>query len=207
MFLLPLLLLTLTPQTSDPVQKALESFNATRSYQVTLRSRSDGSSEVIRYSFKKPGFVKMEFLKPRKGVVIVYNPVTGKARVRPFAFFKPLVITLTPGSPLIKSPRGHRIDESDIGFLLRKVHLLQKNGKTEITGYEKIGMRDTIKLVVRGSGNHTVNSIHSYFLWLDTASSLPLKVSAYDRDSDLIEEVIMDDLKTNVELSDDFFEL
>lgn len=46
-----------------------------------------------------------------------------------------------------------------------------------------------------------------YLLWLDRKTSLPIKASSYDKNGGLIEEVLMDDLETNVELPESLFSL
>src|SRR5574340_540810 len=107
-----LLLCALASPPADPLDAALESYGHVASYRVTLRSRSGSSSETIRYFFKKPGFVRMEFMEPHKGAILVYNPEKKIVRLRPFGFLRPVVLTLSPDSRLITSSKGHRVDAS-----------------------------------------------------------------------------------------------
>ncbi len=207
MFPLTIFLLALASAVADPVSTAIDSYNNVNSYRVTLRSKSANSSEVIRYNYKKPGFVRMEFIKPHNGAVLVYNPINKKAKLRPFGLLKPFILTLSPDSSLIKSPTGHRVDASDIGELLKTVKRLQEMGMTEILGDEAIGERASMKIKVEGVNDHTVDGIHRYLLWLDRKTSLPIKASSYDKNGGLIEEVLMDDLETNVELPESLFSL
>ncbi|MCL4458113.1 MAG: DUF1571 domain-containing protein [Nitrospirae bacterium] len=200
------LLLALMPS-QDIIPASIENYNSVESYSVTLRSRSDDSSEEIRYYYKKPGFVRMEFVKPYKGAMLVYSPSKKEARLRPFGFFKSFILTLSPDNSLIKSSKGHRVDESDIGALLKVVKKLQYNGKTEISGEESVGNRPVIVVSVKGEKDFAVNGIHRYILWLDKKTFLPLKVAAYDMQGELMEEVLMDDLKINIGITEDFFEL
>ena len=107
-YLLLMIALASASIAGDPLDAALAGYGKVVAYRVTLRSRSDASSETIRYFFKRPGFVRMEFIEPHKGAILVYNPEEKKARLRPFGFMKPLVLTLSPDNSLITSPRGHR---------------------------------------------------------------------------------------------------
>ncbi|MBI5213703.1 MAG: DUF1571 domain-containing protein [Nitrospirae bacterium] len=186
---------------------SLENYNSVESYSVTLRSKSDDSNEEIRYYYKKPGFVRMEFIKPYKGAVLVYNPSKKEVRLRPFGVFKSFVLTLNPDNSLIKSSKGHRVDESDIGALLKVVKRLKDGGKTKASGEENVGNRPVVVVSVEGEKDFTVNGIHRYILWLDKKTSLPLKVAAYDMQGELIEEVLMDDLQINTGITEDFFDL
>jgi outer membrane lipoprotein-sorting protein len=207
MFLVSVLLTALLTPAYDPVATALENYNKIRSYKVTLRSDAQGSSEIIRYYYKKPGMIRMEFIKPHKGAVLVYHHSKKTVRLRPFNFFKPLVLSLSPENRLVKSSTGDRVDESDIGTLLHAVIRLQQNGTTEISGSEHIGGKNTIKVIVKGKEDFAVDSIHHYILWLDTRTNLPLKASAYDMNGTLIKKVLMDDLRINIDFPDDLFEL
>lgn len=202
-----ILFLAITSVSPDPVNAAIESYIVVESYQVTLRSRSGDSSEVIRYYYKKPGFVRMEFIKPHKGAVLVYNPSRNEVRLKPFGILNSLVLTLSPDNRLVKSPKGHRVDKSDIGELLKTVRRLQNNGKTEILTDEDVGGRPATLIKVEGNGEFSVDHIHRYHLWLEKKTSMPIKASSYDVSGELIEEVLMYDLEINPRFEGDFFDL
>lgn len=200
-------ILMLAASSADLISNALVSFDHVDSYQVTLRSSGDESSEEILYSFKKPGHIRMEFIRPHRGTVLVYNPVSGKVRVRPFGFMKFLVFTLNPDSWLLRSSRGHTVDRSDIGSLLKAVRRLQSQGSYEVREESIVGKRDAALVSIKGENGFSVNGINAYRLWLDTQSFLPLKVSAYNSMGGQVEEVVMDDLQINVEFAEGFFDL
>jgi len=203
-----MLLLALAAPPRDPVAAALESFRQVVSYRVTMRAQSEGSSEIVRYFYKKPGFVRMEFIKPHKGAVLVYIPDKKKARLRPFSYLKPLVLTLDPDSGMITSPTGHRVDASDLGAFLETAKKLAEHGKSRITGSAMVGKREVLLVEVRGEEGVTVNgAIHRYLLWLDPQTMLPLRTQAFDAGDKPVEDVVMDDLEINVDLADSLFDL
>jgi outer membrane lipoprotein-sorting protein len=192
---------------ADPLSTAIDNFKNVRSYQVTLRSISVDSEEVIKYFYRKPGFVKMEFIRPHSGAVVVYNPHKKKVKLAPLGFLKFLRFTLSPDNRLIRSSEDHRVDKSDIGELLKSARKLQKNGTSKILGEENIGNRPTIHLLIKGAGDFTVNGIQAYHLWLENTSFLPLKASSFDVEGMLMEEVLMEDLEINKAFPDSFFDL
>ncbi len=205
MHLLIALLITASGFASDPVSNAINNYKEIESYRVTLISGSGNSAEVIRYYYRRPGFVKMEFIKPHRGTVLTYSPKTKKVTLIPFSWLRRFKFTLDPDNRLIRSSEGHRIDESDIGALLKSVGLLQKNGKTRVLGEEFVGNRPAVRLDIKGEGDFTVNRINAYHLWLDRENSIPIKAASFDLDGRLIEEVLMDDLEINVDLPESFF--
>lgn len=203
-----LLSLALASSPNNPVDAALVSFRNLSSYRVTMQSRGGDSAQAIRYFFKSPGFVRMEFIKPHNGAVLIYSPVKKKARLRPFGFFKALVMTLDPGNGLITSPQGHRVDASDLGAFLNTVKKLADRGKTRVVGNEKVGETDALLVDVSGEGEETVDGgIHRYLLWLDAKTLLPVRTQSFNLRGELVEDVVMDDLEINVDLPMNLFEM
>ncbi|HXF65663.1 MAG TPA: sigma-E factor regulatory protein RseB domain-containing protein [Burkholderiales bacterium] len=190
---------------ADPVDVAIERYRAVGSYRVTLRSSYGESSDVIRYSYKKPGFVRMDFVQPHKGAVLIYSPLTRKVRLWPFGtgLFS---LSLSPDNPLVQSPTGQRVDRSDIGALLDNVKALQRNGESAVLGEEIVAGKKTLRIAVTGKGRPATGNVQRYDLWLDSITLLPLKVVSRDARGDVIETVLMDDLDINVELGNELFD-
>jgi len=199
-----LVLATLGTNGMDPVDAAIERYRRVESYQVTLRSSYADQSDVIRYFYKKPGFVRMDFVQPHKGAVLIYSPLTRAVRLWPFGrtLFS---LTLSPENRLVQSPTGQRVDRSDIGVLLDNVKALQRNGETAVLGEEAIGGKKAVRLAITGTGKPVAGNVRRYELWLDSISLLPLKVVSRDVNDEIIETVVMDDLSINVKLADELF--
>lgn len=199
------LLAGLVSMPQDLVTAALNSYANVASYRVTLRATHGDGNETIKYFYKKPGFIRMEFVRPHKGAVLVYDPTTNRARLHPFGISKVFALSLSPDSKLIKSPSGHRVNESDIGTLLGRVLSLQNQGQTTVQGEEDVGGKPTVIVNTEGKEGVTVDGAHRFRLNLDAATLLPLRVRTYDAAGKLLEEVLMDDLETGVPLDDGFF--
>jgi len=199
------MLLVGTEAPDNPVAIALKNYRNIKTYQVTLRSKSHNTLEEIRY-FYKSTCIRMEFIRPFPGVVLTYDPAKKEVRLRPFSFADH-VVTFSPDSEIIQSSAGHKINESDIGSLLGIAARLQSNGKTYITGEESLSGRQTVMMEITGNGDFNIRGIHRYDLWLDKTTYLPLKIVAYDQHGRVIEEVLMDDLETDLDLPDSLFHL
>ncbi len=191
----------------DPIAAGIERFGRIESYHVTLRARSGNKEEVISYYFRRPGFVRMELIKPFRGALLVYSPLDGKVRLRPFPFLRFFVLTLEPDSVLIRSAGGHRVDESDIGTLLRAASELKDSGTFRVLGRKRTGAYGTLLVEVKGSRGFEVYGINRYLLWLDERSCMPLRAEGYDKEGRLREEVLMDDLELDPHLPDDLFSI
>lgn len=195
----------LPAQPQDPVAAALESYQNVSTYRVTLRSGHGKAEEIIKYLYKKPGFIRMEFVKPHPGALLAYNPLTKIVRLRPFGFAKALALSLSPDNRLVKSARGHSVDASDIGALLAGVQALQAQGDTALLGEEMLGGQKTVRVEVTGKPGVVLDGVHRYQLWLDPATWLPRKVLAYGPTDTVVDEAIMDDLEVNIPLDEGIF--
>lgn len=196
------------PVSADSLDEALARFASIETYRVTLRSsESPGGAyrEVIRYTYRKPGWVRMDFRRPYAGMVLIYSPEKKAVRLWPFGPTGP-GFTLSPDNWLLSSAGRHRVDRSDIGALLAHVLQLRQQGAVEVLGDEPQNGRTVLRLRVTGRDRGEVDRVHRFDLWLDAVSLLPLKVEAYDRDGAPVDLVLMDDLELDVALPAEIFE-
>ena len=201
-----LLVVALGAANPDPINAAMEQYQRVESYQLTLISTNDGDPEVIRYHYKKPGFVRMDFVKPFKGAVMIYSPFTNKVRLWPFGSLHVPGFAFSPENRLVRSSKGHRVDQSDVGALLRNVKALQEHGKMEVLGEEAVGGKPALHVAVWSTKEFSVDNVSRYDLWLESATLFPLKVISRDKNNRLLETLLMDDLKINPEFPDGFFD-
>jgi outer membrane lipoprotein-sorting protein len=191
--------------TANPIQTAIDYYRNVAGYQLTLKSFSGGNSEIIRYYFKKPGYVRMEFVTPHRGAVLVYSPDTARAKLWPFGYKRFPSLTLSPDSRIIQSPTGQRVDRSDVGVLYQNVRVLQEHGSTEVVGIESVDGHEALHVAVAGGGGFAVGVVARYQLWLDRSNAFPLKVTSYDGRGGVIETVEMEDIKISPQFPDGFF--
>jgi hypothetical protein len=190
----------------SPLDDAIEHFRSVETYQVTLRSsRADGEHH-IRYFYRKPGFVRMDFIRPHAGAVLVYSPLTRRVRLWPRGAGRFPELSLSPHNPLIRSPGGQTVDKSDVGALFDNVRGLRAAGQAEVGGGVRLAGGSALYLVVSGAAGEAVDGVHRYELWLDTSSRFPLKVISRDRDDAIIETVTMDALQINAPLAQSLFD-
>lgn len=200
-----LLAAALTGPRQDLLASAIEHFRTIETYQVTIHSFHADGEEQIRYYYKKPGFVRMEFIRPHAGALLVYSPITQRVRLWPFGAKHFPELNLSPRNPLIQSPRGENVDQSDIGALFGNVRTLLEHGTAEVLGEDSVAGRTTQHLVATGVPGFTVAGVHRYELWLDTSSQLPVRVISRNQDDAVLETVMLDALEINVPLTETLF--
>jgi outer membrane lipoprotein-sorting protein len=189
---------------TSPLQKARDAFQELHTYTAIINSYT-GGKERIRYFYKKPGFIRMEFISPHKGALLLYNPKTEKVRLRPFGRIKPLILTVKPENRLIISPRGHRVDESHIGALINNAFELLNIGQMRVKGRELVKGREAIVVEVTAHEGFESQGINRHILWLDTVHHLPVRAEGYNAEGELLEGVYMDELIPGATISNELF--
>lgn len=195
----------LSADSINPIQTAMDYYQGIKAYEVTIKSASGGKTEIMRYHFKKPGHVRMDFVIPFKGAVLIYDPANNNAKLWPFGYHRFPSFTLSPTNSIIQSSTGQRVDRSDVGVLYRNVKTLQENGSTKIAGIESIGERETLHLTVTGDNGFAIGAVTRYQLWLDRSNGFPIKVISYDKNGRVIETVNMTELTVSPEFPAGFF--
>ena len=197
---------TFAASPSDPISQAQEQLAQIAEYQCKIDSRSaQGDRTLMRYSYRKPGYVRMDFSEPHRGAVLIYDPDSAKVRVWPFGIGTLPVLSLSPSNSLVQGPNGHRIDQSDVGTLLRNIRHLQQGGKTTVIGKEALAGQAALHVTILGAAGVNVGGVHRYEVWLEDSHSFPTKVVSYDTDNREIETVMMDALVFNLHFPTDFF--
>lgn len=189
----------------DPIQAALDHYDQVAGYEATLSSRSGRGSELVRYAYRKPGLVRMEFITPHRGAVLIYDPGSGVAKLWPFGYHRFPALSLSPSNPLIQSPTGQRVDRSDVGALYRNVQALQACGTTEAVAVEKLGPREAVHVEVIGGDGCATGVVARYRLWLDRDNGFPLRVTSIDGTGRVIETVELTELGIAPDFPEDFF--
>jgi len=174
-------------------KELIESFNKISSYSTLLKSEGENGDNIIHYFYKKPGFIKMIFIKPHEGATLVYNQETHKVKLKPFKYLSSFTISLKPESSLITDPKGHTVDQSDLGALLKNVLILSENGTEEIRNKEIYNQNFYSVLSVKGKEGFDFRGISQYVLWIDTKINLPVRVESYDNNFNLLEKVLLND--------------
>ncbi len=201
--LMALTLTSLEPLNSEPLKEALARFERLDGYRLQLRSEGPGGNQHLLYAYRKPGLVRMDVLSPYAGAVLVYSPYRQQIRLWPFGLSWPSV-NLSPDHPLVTSPRGHRVDKSDVGVLLRKVLQMQQTGQTTVQNEEaQISGWAAWHLVVLGPAGP--DEVARYELWLDRQLLFPLKVISSDSRGNRLETVWLEQIELDPVFPDNFF--
>jgi len=111
---------------SDIIKKMEAAYEGVTDYQAKVEVKSykkDGSFEKKKflYRFKKPNRIRLDFESPHSGMVLIYAHKDGKVLIRPSGWLRFLKIHLEPNNSLLTVSPGQRIDQTDLGLLIRNI--------------------------------------------------------------------------------------
>ncbi|MBL1377603.1 LolA family protein [Zobellella iuensis] len=197
-----LLLMALALDSSDPLEQAQARFDALQGYRLELRSEGPGGNQLLRYAYRQPGLVRLDVISPHAGAVLIYSPYSERVRLWPFGLNGPS-LSLSPDNRLVKSPRGHRLDRSDVGVLLQSVRRLGLQGELRLLGESWLGERLVLQLLARGPAEPGQPA--RYEIWLDKSLLFPVRVISHDARGNLLETVWLEHIELDPPFADDLF--
>ncbi len=198
------------PLDTETLLKKIEATYAeVKDYQAEIEDRTynrDGSFQIKQflYTFKEPGWIRLDFETPYSGMVLVYPDKNGEVVIRPawFPFFK---FHLALDNPRLRVASGQRLDQTDLGLLIKNIgHSLtdQRRGPVEITEENPY-----IRIQVLAENHFQKGVVTLYHFLIDKELWLPVRVEESTPEGRLERKVILRNLKTNIGFPDSFFQL
>jgi outer membrane lipoprotein-sorting protein len=164
--------------------------------------------------FKKPQHIYLRWTEGKdKGNEAIY--VEGKNKnklvVHLSGLLKFVTVSLNPGNSMAMKNRRHPITEAGIGYIVRMMaenYARAKNDKDCVISKAEdadVGGRKAIMINAtfppgKGYYNHIIT------FWIDRELFLPVKITVYGKDKELLEEYMFEDIKIGVGLKDKDFD-
>lgn len=189
----------------DILDEAETRFRALQSYRVTLHAEAgDGERHVMRYGYRRPGWVRIDCIDPHDGVVLIYDPDAGRARVWLFGLGLE-AFSLAPDNPLLRGPGGHRIDRSDVGALLEDLQTMRARGRLSPLAGAQLAGRAATGIEVEDATASAGDGAHRHHVWFASETLFPLRVDSFGAGGETIETVEMTDAELDVSFPERFF--
>jgi outer membrane lipoprotein-sorting protein len=200
-----------TPLDTDTLLKKMETaYAGVNDYRASMEVRTfkeDGSSETERffYTFKKPKWIRLDFESPHAGMILVYPDKNGKVAVRPAGLAHFLKFHLAPDSRLLKGSSGQRIDQTDIGLLIKNIaHSLTDQRRGPVEMVEENGH---VRVRVKAVNHFHEDVVTLYQFLIDKKLWLPAKVEESTPDGRVERVITFEGLTINSGVPDSFFQL
>jgi outer membrane lipoprotein-sorting protein len=157
------------------------------------------------YTFKKPNHIRIDLETPHPGMVLIYPDEDGKVVVEPFGWARFLRLHLSPDSGLLVTSAGQRIDQTDLGLLVRNIaHSLTDRRRGELMVSGEGGL---LCLEVVAENHFRPNVLTRYRFLIDEKRWLPVEVQERTPEGVLLREVIFRNLRTSISIPETFFQI
>ena len=159
--------------------------------------------QIMNYYFMKPNWIRLEIIGgDNTGAKIVYNPIEKMVRAKAGGILGVVAFKFSPDNPRVQSIRGHRIDNNNIGYIISRWREYLKRCKISVSFGDS-----TITLEATGVDTSKYNGTYSEKLVIDSKTDLPIYFEQFDMSGELIHRVFISDIKINVGLRRNFFNL
>ena len=165
----------------------------------------DGSTSIEKflYSFKKPNRIRLDFQEPHPGMTVIYPDEEGKVFVRLPGLLRLFPFHLSVQSRFLADPSGQRIDQTDMGRLIRNIaHSLTDSRLGPMHVTEEGG---TIRVRVLAADHFLPGVVTLYHFFIDSRLWLPKGVEEATPAGKKKRVVAFLNVRTNVGIPDDFF--
>lgn len=200
------------PNAYDIVNAAFQLFNSTSTYQATLDTFEVGPTKTLRATvnaaFRKPNAFRLEVVSSNdsqsQGGIMVY---TGGSTVQVkvgSGIFAGTVLTLSLTDPRLLSPRGDRLDQSDVQSILRQ--FTEPGAQVAYAGASAINGRPAHILELRTSSMRS-RSVSKAHIGFDAEGKYLVLREEYDLANRLTLRVTIRNVQLNPQLAASLFTL
>jgi outer membrane lipoprotein-sorting protein len=172
----------------------------------TIIFEKDGSfkTEKSVYTFKKPKWIRLDFVSPHPGMIMVYPDRDGKVLVKPGGLLSKLRFHLMLDDPLLETPSGQRMNQTDLGLLIKNIrHSVTDQRRGPVSISED---KDTIQIQVLADDHFREGVETRYRFLISKELWLPVEVGRSTTNDVQDGRIIFRNLRTNINVSDDLFQ-
>jgi outer membrane lipoprotein-sorting protein len=194
----------------ETVLKKMEAaYDEVKDYQteveVTIYNK-DGSfkTEKSLYTFKKPKWIRLDLESSHPRMILVYPDRNGKVLMRLPGLLPVLTFHLMLDDPLLETPSGQRIDQTDLGLLIKNIrHGLTDQRRGPVSISED---KDTIQIQVLANDHFREGVETRYQFLISKELWLPVEVGRSTPIGVQEGRIIFRNLRININVPDSLFQ-
>jgi outer membrane lipoprotein-sorting protein len=189
--------------------KRMESaYEKVKGYRVQVKgvtAENDGNrTEEFIYTFKKPNHIRIDFLRPQPGTILIYPDKEGKVSVRPWGWSF-LDLHLAPDSILLANSSGQKINQTGFGLLIKNIGRSMDGGRRG--PLEILDEAHDLRIRVLAEDHFRAGKITKYQFTIDKNTYLPAEVEEWTPEGVFERKITFRNLEINIHLPDSFFHL
>ena len=192
----------------DIVKKMESSLKTVEDYtckveQIFYQYGEENQRYRFKFYFKRRKKIRVDFSYPYSSLTILYKKGDKEATVLPFRSLPTLKFRFSINNPIILTPAGQRIDQTDMDFFIKFLlgNLERVNQQTE-EFYED---NDQVKFWLRALDYIGGKDLERYRIFISKHNWLPLRIERYDSEGKPLEVTIFQNYVINSGLDEKLF--
>jgi outer membrane lipoprotein-sorting protein len=157
----------------------------------------------FKFYFKRNKKIRVDFSEPYPGTIVIYNEGKEGATVIPFGFMPGLKFNLSLKNPMVKTPSGQRLDQTDMGYFIDFVFRSLK--KIEQKDGELGEESEKITFSLNALDHINREKLEKYRIVISKKNWLPIGIERYKLDGTPVESMRIRNYSINTQLDDHLF--
>jgi len=157
----------------------------------------------FKFYFKRKKKIRVDFSEPYPGTIVIYSEGKEEATVIPFGFMPGLKFNLSLKNPMVKTPSGQRLDQTDMGYFIDFVFRSLK--KIEQEDGELREEREKVTFFLNALDHVNQEKMGKYRIVISKKNWLPIGIERYKLDGTPVESMQIRNYSINTHLDDHLF--
>jgi outer membrane lipoprotein-sorting protein len=190
------------------VQRMESAFKTVEDYtceveQIFYQDGGENKRYQFKFSFKREKKIRIDFSYPYSSLTIFFKEGDKQVTVLPLRSLHAVKFRLSIDNPLILTPAGQRINQTDMDYFIN--FLLKNLEKVKQETDEFSEDDDQIRFWLRGYDYIGGKDPEKYRIIISKRNWLPIRIERYDLEGKPLEVSIIQDYAINTHLSDKLF--
>lgn len=169
----------------------------------TYRDSGSPDTQTFFYTFRKPDQIRIDFIRPHPGMVMIYPDKEGRVFIRPSGLARLFRLHLPPDSPRLVVSAGQRIDQTDLGLLIANIaRSVGSERRGPVFTFEENGLAVIQTVAV---DHFRPDVVTAYRFLIDKHMWLPVRVEESTPGGQTERTISFFDLEVNVSIPVAFF--
>ena len=189
-------------QKMDGFFKTIENYSC-EVEQIFYQNGEESQRYRFKFYFKRGKKIRVDFSHPYSSLTIFYRGGDEEATVMPFRSLPALKFRFSIDNPIILTPAGQRINQTDMEYFIK--FLLNNLEKVKQKGDEFYEDKDLMRFWLWGLDYIVGKDLEKYRIFLSKQNWLPIRIERYHFEGKPLEVTIIQNYTINTGLEDKLF--
>jgi outer membrane lipoprotein-sorting protein len=190
------------------VQKMESAFKMVEDYtceaeQIFYQNGAESERYRFKFYFKRGKKIRVDFSHPYSSLTIFYGEGDREATVLPLRFLPALKFRVSVDNPVIHTPAGQRINQTDMEYFIK---FLSNNLKKVKQGTDEFYEdKDQVRFWLWGLDYIEGKNLEKYRIFISKQNWLPIRIERYPLEGKPLEVTTIQNYAINTGLNDGLF--